>query len=194
MILCGNNTVYYGLSIFIQVIFVFSFLVLFYFLYVIDVERKDFEDQINLLVDNLFSGVKDQVNEIIKVNPEKISKDDFELLVYGIIDTLEEKISIDSKDTIKQINASNDKLKNNVYKILIGIMVLCVIIIIFLQCYPVATILKESVITVFFIAMVELVFLTFISGKYISADPNKVKMLLGTSIKEWIQQNNKITK
>jgi hypothetical protein len=42
--------------------------------------------------------------------------------------------------------------------------------------------------------MVELVFLTFISGKYISADPNKVKMLLGTSIKEWIQQNNKITK
>ena len=194
MILCGNNTVYYGLSIFIQVVFVFSFLVLFYFLYVIDVERKDFEDQINLLVDNLFSDVKDQVNEIIKVNPEKISKDDFELLVYGIIDTLEEKINIDSKDTIKQINASNDTLKNSVYKILIGIMVLCVVLIIFFQCYPVSTILKESVITVFFIAMVELVFLTFISGKYISADPNKVKMLLGTSIKEWIQQNNKITK
>jgi hypothetical protein len=194
MILCGNNTVYYGLSIFIQVVFVFSFLVLFYFLYVIDVERKDFQDQINLLVDNLFSNVKDQVNEIIKVNPEKISKEDFELLVYGIIDTLEEKISIDSKDTIKQINTNNEALKNSVYKILIGIMVLCVIIIIFLRCYPVSTILKESVITVFFIAMVELVFLTFISGKYISADPNKVKMLLGTSIKEWIQQNNKITK
>jgi len=194
MILCGNNTVYYGLSIFIQVVFVFSFLVLFYFLYVIDVERKDFEDQINLLVDNLFSNVKDQVNEIIKVNPEKISKDDFELLVYGIIDTLEEKINIDSKDTIKQINASNDTLKNSVYKILIGIMVLCVVLIIFFRCYPVSTILKESVITVFFIAMVELVFLTFISGKYISADPNKVKMLLGTSIKQWIQQNNKITK
>jgi hypothetical protein len=194
MILCGNNTVYYGLSIFIQVIFVFSFLVLFYFLYVIDVERKDFEDQINLLVDNLFSDVKDQVNEIIKVNPEKISKDDFELLVYGIIDTLEEKINIDSKDTIKQINASNDTLKNSVYKILIGIMVLCVVLIIFFRCYPVSTILKESVITVFFIAMVELVFLTFISGKYISADPNKVKMLLGTSTKEWIQKNNKITK
>ena len=173
MILCGNNTVYYGLSIFIQVVFVFSFLVLFYFLYVIDVERKDFEDQINLLVDNLFSDVKDQVNEIIKVNPEKISKDDFELLVYGIIDTLEEKINIDSKDTIKQINASNDTLKNSVYKILIGIMVLCVVLIIFFQCYPVSTILKESVITVFFIAMVELVFLTFISGKYISADPNR---------------------
>jgi hypothetical protein len=114
--------------------------------------------------------------------------------VYGIIDTLEEKINIDSKDTIKQINASNDTLKNSVYKILIGIMVLCVVLIIFFRCYPVSTILKESVITVFFIAMVELVFLTFISGKYISADPNKVKMLLGTSIKQWIQQNNKITK
>ena len=77
------------------------------------------------------------------------------------------------------------------FKILIGIMVVCVILLIFFQCYPVYTILKESIITVFFIGLVELVFLTFISGKYISADPNKIKNLLGTSIQNWIKVNKK---
>jgi len=71
-------------------------------------------------------------------------------------------------------------------------MVFCVMLLLIFQCYPVYTILKESIITVFFIALVELVFLTFISGKYISADPNKIKNLLGTSIQEWIKQNKKI--
>ena len=49
MFLCNNNLIYNGLTVFIQVIFVFSFLVLFYFLYVIDVEKKDFQEQIDLL-------------------------------------------------------------------------------------------------------------------------------------------------
>ena len=44
----------------------------------------------------------------------------------------------------------------------------------------------------FFIALVELVFLTYISSKYISADPNKIKNLLGTSVKSWIEKNKKL--
>lgn len=180
------------MSVFIQVIFVFSFLVLFYFLYVIDVEKKDFQEQIDLLVDSLMLDIKNQINNIITTNPDQISKDDLKLLVYGIIDTLEEKITMNTKDMIQNVNTSNSAIKNNMFKILIGIMVVCVMLLIIFQCYPVYTILKESIITVFFIALVELVFLTFISGKYISADPNKIKNLLGTSIQTWIKQNKKI--
>lgn len=192
MFLCNNHLIYNGFSVFIQVIFVFSFLVLFYFLYVIGVEKKDFQEQIDLLVDSLMLDIKNQVNNIISVKPEEISKDDLKLLVYGIIDTLEEKITMDTKDMIQNVNNNNSAIKNNMFKILIGIMVFCVILLIIFQCYPVYTILKESIITVFFIALVELVFLTFISGKYISADPNKIKNLLGTSIQAWIKQNKKI--
>ena len=67
MFLCNNNLIYNGLTVFIQVIFVFSFLVLFYFLYVIDVEKKDFQEQIDLLVDSLMTDLKSQSNNIISV-------------------------------------------------------------------------------------------------------------------------------
>ena len=111
MILCNNNLIYNGLTVFIQVIFVFSFLVLFYFLYVIDVEKKDFQEQIDLLVDSLMSDLKAQANNIITVNSKEIGKDDLQLLIYGIIDTLEEKITMNTKDIIKGVNSKNSSIK-----------------------------------------------------------------------------------
>ena len=192
MILCNNNLIYNGLTVLIQVIFVFSFLVLFYFLYVIDVEKKDFQEQIDLLVDNLVKDVKNQLSDIINLKQDKISEEDFELLLYGIIDTLEEKITMNTKNVIQNVNSNNESIKNNMFKILIYIIIACVGLLILFQCYPVYTILKESIITVFFIAIVEFIFLTFISGKYISADPNKIKNLLGNSIKTWIKDNKKL--
>lgn len=193
MFMCNNSLVFNSLNVLIQVIFVFSFLVLFYFFYVVNVEKKDFQDQIDLLVDNIFSENKSQIQDIIKINSDKkISKDDLELLLYGIIDTMEEKITIDSKDAINNIITNNSKLKTSIFNILIGILCGCVILFLIFQCYPVYTIFKESIITVFFIALVELIFLTYISGKYISADPNKIKNLLGTSVKTWIEKNKKL--
>ena len=85
MILCNNNLIYNGLTVFIQVIFVFSFLVLFYFLYVIDVEKKDFQEQIDLLVDSLMSDLKAQANNIITVNSKEIGKDDLQLLTLELL-------------------------------------------------------------------------------------------------------------
>ena len=191
MLLCNNRLIYNGLTVVIQVIFVFSFLVLFYFLYVIDVEKKDFQEQIDLLVDSLMLDIQGELTNIISINSDKITKDDFKLLSYGIIDTLEEKITMNTKDMIQDVNNKNTAIKNNMFKILIGIIIGCIILLIFFQCYPIYTILKESIITVLFIGLVELVFLTFISGKYISADPNKIKNLLGISIQKWIKENKK---
>lgn len=191
MLLCNNHLIYNGLTVVIQVIFVFSFLVLFYFLYVIDVEKKDFQEQIDLLVDSLMLDIQGELTNIISINSDKITKDDFKLLSYGIIDTLEEKITMNTKDMIQDVNNKNTAIKNNMFKILIGIIIGCIILLIFFQCYPIYTVLKESIITVLFIGLVELVFLTFISGKYISADPNKIKNLLGISIQKWIKENKK---
>jgi hypothetical protein len=192
MFLCNNRLIFNTLNVIIQVIFVFYFLVLFYFFYVVNVEKKDFKEQIDLLTDILFLNYKSQIQDIIKINSNKISKEDLELLIYGLIDTLEENIRLDSKDAINKIITNNNKLKTTIINILIGILCFCSILFLIFQCYPVYTIFKESIITVFFIALVELLFLNYISGKYISADPNKVKNLLGISIKNWIEKNKKL--
>ena len=192
MILCGNNIINDGLTVTIQVVFVFSFLVLFYFMYVVNIEKKDFQEQIDLIVDDLMIDIKSQLDSIIESDMNKIPKDDFNLILFGTIDTIEEKINMTSKEAVKSINDNNNKLKNNVFNVLIVIMVVSVLLMILLSCYPVFTILKESIITIFFIAMVELIFLTYISGKYISADPNKIKNLIGVSVQKWLQNNNKV--
>lgn len=192
MILCGNNIINDGLTVTIQVVFVFSFLVLFYFMYVVNIEKKDFQEQIDLIVDDLMIDIKSQLDSIIESDMNKIPKDDFNLILFGTIDTIEEKINMASKEAVKSINDNNNKLKNNVFNVLIVIMVVSVLLMILLSCYPVFTILKESIITIFFIAMVELIFLTYISGKYISADPNKIKNLIGVSVQKWLQNNNKV--
>ena len=192
MILCGNNIINDGLTVTIQVVFVFSFLVLFYFMYVVNIEKKDFQEQIDLIVDDLMIDIKSQLDSIIESDMNKIPKDDFNLILFGTIDTIEEKINMASKEAVKSINDNNNKLKNNVFNVLIVSMVVSVLLMILLSCYPVFTILKESIITIFFIAMVELIFLTYISGKYISADPNKIKNLIGVSVQKWLQNNNKV--
>ena len=194
MILCGNDIIYNGLTVTIQVVFVFSFLVLFYFMYVVNIEKTDFQEQIDLIVDNLMSDIKGQLDSIVESDMNKIPKDDFKLILFGTIDTIEEKINMSAKEAVKAINDSNNSLKNKVFNVLMIIMVICVLFMILLSCYPVFTILKESIITIFFIAMVELIFLTYISGKYISADPNKIKNLIGVSIQTWLQNNDKVQK
>ena len=186
---CNSNVIHSSLEVFIQVVFVFSFLVLFYFYYVVGVEKKDFQEQIDLITDDLMKDIKVQIDTIVESDINKIPREDFNTLLFGMIDVLEEKINASSKDAVKTINENNNKLKNKVVFALSIVMCVCILVMIIFNCYPIFTILKESIITVFFIAMVELVFLTCISGKYISADPNKIKNIIGTSIQKWIVDN-----
>lgn len=189
MVFCNNNLIHSSLEVFIQVVFVFSFLVLFYFYYVVGIEKKDFQEQIDLIVDDLMKDIKDQIDSIIESDINKIPREEFDTLLFGMIDMIEEKINTSSKDVVKTINENNNALKNKVVIILSIVMCVTILIMLIFNCYPIFIILKESIITIFFIAMVELVFLTYISGKYISADPNKIKNIIGTSIQKWIIDN-----
>jgi TRAP-type uncharacterized transport system fused permease subunit len=191
MKICHTSIFNNSINIFVQVIFVFSFLVIFYFLYVTKVEQEDFKEQINIIIDDLIGDVKDQISQlVINKGTQSLNKEDTDLLLFGFIDIMEENITMKSKDINKTITDSNTSLKNNMYKIVIGLLISTVVLFIIFQCLPVYTIVKESVITVIFIGITELIFLTFISGKYICTDPNRIKNTLGTSIKNWIQKNH----
>lgn len=192
MSLCNNLMFNNTVSIIVQVFFIFCFLVVFYFFYVIKVEQDEFKSQLELIIDSLLGDTKEQLNNIIKNDGDyKIDKNDYDILIYGIIDSIEEKISIESQKQIEDINNSNKKLRNNVYMILISVLIIISIFLLYFNCLPVNIIIKESLIVVLFIGITELVFLKLISERYISADPNRIKYKLGTSIKDWISKNKK---
>ena len=186
---CNNKIENNILIIFIQVIFMICFLVFFYFSYVVNIEKENFKKQIELIFNNLINeiNIKDTIKEY---KNSKISENDMHSIIfYGLIDTMEEKNNIQLEDTIKKINDNNNKIKNNCY-ILIGILISIVFTLyILLSCFPVNVIIKESVIIILFIGLTELIFIKFISSKYIIADPNKIKKELGLTIKEWLKNN-----
>ena len=186
---CNNKIENNILIIFIQVIFMICFLVFFYFSYVVNIEKENFKKQIELTINSLLneSIIK---NTITEYKNSKISKNDmYPIIFYGLIDTIEEKNNKQLQDSIKTINDNNNKIKNNCY-ILIGILLSIVFVIsILLSCFPINVIIKESVIIILFIGLTELLFIKYISSRYIIADPNKIKKELGIAIKEWLKNN-----
>ena len=192
MNLCKNNNMLFNIvSVIVQVIFVFSFLIIFYFLYVVNIEKDEFQKQIDILVNNL---LKDYDGNLFNYNKNYgITDQDIKLISLGVLDIAQEKINLNSQKEIEQIIENNHKLKNKCYSI-IGILIIILIILLFLlKCLPIYDILKESITVVFFIAITELIFLNFISGKYIAADPNRLKKSIGNSIKNWLIKNKKIS-
>ena len=185
-----KNLFIYGVSIFVQTMFVFGFLVIFYFLYVINVEKKDFGEQMDIIVDDLSKNIGDNLPNIISKDTSKYP--DYDIIISGIIDTIEEKITKDSTDQINQVIQNNNKIRNSLLKLILLIFsVILIIFIVFRKTLPYYSITKEAVIVVIFIGITEFIFLSFISSKYISADPNKVKYALATAVHEWILKNKK---
>ena len=78
-----KNNFVNGISIFVQTMFVFGFLVIFYFLYVINIEQEDFGKQMDLIIDDLTKTIKDDLPNLI--DTDKINTNDYDVIVSGII-------------------------------------------------------------------------------------------------------------
>lgn len=194
MLTCNvnNHFLINTLSVSVQVILVFSFLVIFYFAYVIKVEEEDFKSQIDLLVESFMDDIKkSDFISLDKGNPY-INEDDLKLLIYGMLDTAQEKVKADSKADNEAIDNNNKSLRKKAFNLLYIIIGVLIVILLFLRCLPLSDIIKEAITILLFVALTEFVFLSLISNRYISADPNKVKYALGGAIKDWLKKNNKI--
>ena len=193
---CDNFKFNNIISILIQIIFIFSFLCIFYFSYVVRVESIEFTKQLNLIVDNLINSIKNTPDILNNKNlppnlPPNlpINLDEINVIIDGSIDVLETKITKSSQEAIDAININNNKIKFIVTIIIIILFMIIMILFIVFKCLPFYTISKESIITVIFIGFTEFIFLTYVSSKYISADPNKVKTQLGLAIHNFIVNN-----
>lgn len=182
------------ISVVIQVTFIFTFLTVFFFLYVQGVEKSEFQNQLYIIVDDLMKNSKDELRKIL--NNSTLNNEQKYVLIAGAIDMMEEKVTQDAKDNIKSVNEQNykTKLKALQYMVIaiLGVILLVNIFIFFNICMPLEYQIKEAMIVIIFVGLTEFAFLQLIASKYIAADPNDIKRTIGTAIQSWIEKNKKI--
>lgn len=184
---CHNSPVLINtMNIVIQVTFIFAFLTLFFFLYVRDVERKEFEHQLRYVVDNL---VADVLNEVPKGDLRNYGG---QALVNNLISVLERKMTDHSKGKVEEVQQRNQKVRTRAYKTLatvIGLVVLTSMGMIILgYCLPLGKHVREAMWVVVFVGLTELLFLELVAKRYISASPNAIKRSIAQAVQNWIRR------
>jgi hypothetical protein len=180
----------------IQITLIFIFLTIFFFTYVTHVEQTEFKNQLNLITDDIMGDVNNNLLKIINTQ-KHIDPNQANIILNGIIDVMEEETTTAYKDSIDSITIENNIIKKKSFYYLylvIGILIVIIsIIMMFNYCIKLKYDIKEGIIIVFFVGITEFLFLTFITTKYISASPNKVRKQVGTAIKSWINKNHPIS-
>ena len=178
----------------VQSCIVFVFLTLFFYSYVSNIEREEFEIQLDKIVDDIFDQYHYKFENMF---PEDVNKKMLlKTMIYGIIN--QSKIMIDekTKDKNKEIDDNNRQfVLKSVYTVLIYIF-LCffILLVMYLNGYQVDIKgnIKESLFVLVFIFIIEIVFLNLIAKHYMSGNANYVTKTFTQKIIEYIDKNNLI--
>lgn len=184
-----------GFSLAFQVVFIFAFLTIFFFVYVVKVEKAQFEEQMNYVIDSILT--KDTEKELLGPVQNTIPQEQLVSIIAGIIDGQEFKAQKDAKSDVANVNLQNSSVRSTAFKTL-GITVSILILIsagmlIIGYCLPVRHQTIEALWVVLFVAITEFAFLRLVASRYKSADPNKIKRVLGSAIISWINKNKKLS-
>lgn len=177
-------------SIILQVSVVFIFLTSFYFVYVINVEKRAFAAQLNFIVDDLFKDI-----DINKVIPSEVDSKYSDILINGILDYQSKKVQNSLISANKEAEIHNKaiiKLALQSLILVVGLIIIITLGIITLgYCIPFQFHLKEAIYAVLIVALVELTFLITVTLRYISANPNDVKLKIAEVIHNYIKNREK---
>ena len=158
-------------NIALNVILIASFLCVFFFTYAARVEEQIVKNQMEYLVSNLFQNV-DLLPQSTKTK------------LKSVISTAELP---DLSKEDEKVYCGNNKLMRRTLTF-IGILLFIVITIVFILSriynFDFISIFKMNVITLFFVALTEFCFLTFVASNYISADTNSVRRSFITATKK----------
>ncbi len=192
---CTQNLLFStGFSIFFQVIFIFAFLTIFFFVYVVTIEKAEFQTQINLVIDNIFT--QDAIKGILPKGAINLTPENEDIILSGILDVMNTEISLSSRDAVVNVNNDNAATRRKAFIVLgvtAGVLVISTIALLMAGfCIPVLHEVNEALWVVLFVGITELVFLSVIAKNYISADPNSVKRSIGIAIQKWIATNKTI--
>ena len=188
----SNHYITEGFSLLFQVVFIFAFLTIFFFAYVVSVEKGEFEDQMKYVVDEILT---DNMEDTIFKNSKGISNDQLVGVISGAIDAIEFNSKKDSKNGIEEVNKQNVKTRKDAF-IILGVVVSVMIVVVIAMliigyCIPIYHHVSEALWVILFVGLTELAFLQIVAKNYISADPNNVKRVIGSAIGKWIKENKK---
>lgn len=168
----------------VQGVIVFAFLTIFFFSYVSQTEKEEFENQVNMVVDDIYGQYKTDISNVLpkNANDRTLAK----ATIYGIIDSNEEYLDKTSSESRKEIDKSNaDILKSSVLSVLIlAMIVVGILIVLGLMgyCVPLKNFVKEGSFILIFIFLTEFLFLNVIAKNYISANPNLVRQKIAQAV------------
>jgi hypothetical protein len=185
-----NKYVHRFFVLLLQITLIFTFLTLFFFFYVTDIEKIEFQKQLEIIVDSISNDVdlKDIIPKSVTTNQNSL------IMIDGVLDVIVNKVEINAKNENSKIKINN----NNVFhtaltyvSIVIGFTLITLAIIFLLgHCIPITHFIKEALFAVLAVAIVEYLFLNLIAKHYISAEPNDVRKTLGKSIQTYIDNRN----
>lgn len=194
--ICSNKYVTIFSNAIIQTVIIFIFLTIFFFYYVSGVEKTEFESQLNFITDSVYSRHKKDINDALdrySINEDK--RRYIKALIYGTIDYNEEEMAKKSEQENKNIEQTNNNIKEDstFYVKALTIIAIVILFIIFIimhkkyDCYlPLGEYFKEGIIVLFFIFVIEIIFLNVVVKNYISANPNEIKNKIASSIINYI--------
>jgi hypothetical protein len=185
----SSSWVEHAASIFMQVFMIFMFLTIFFFVYVVKVEKEQFVEQINFIVDNLMQDWGRILPVIMPLDRKKSAqiKEDVILDLNRTLKTQREKAG---KNT--DIQDKNEQVKKlaRFTLISVGIFVGVGFLALFLLHFCVRPIhhFWENLALIGVIGLVEYLFLQDVASNYRAADPNKVKLYILESVQEFAEQ------
>ena len=190
-----NKIVGVSIGMFIQILLVFAFLTVFFFTYVVNVEKHEFQKQASIVTDEIVNGVIDKLPVLVE-KQDKLSKNDANVIINGVLSVIEEKAALNTGEVSDKIDQDNRTLKKKNLATLTIIMgvVSAIAASLYLAgyCLYLPEKIKDTLIVVFFVGVAEFFFLTFVASRYISADPNAIKRSFAQGVKDWIKKNKKI--
>lgn len=159
------------IEIMIQLFLIFSFLTIFYFLYVISIEREQFKSGINYVIDSIFDDIRSNlpfhktILSNIKLNTE------LDTTKYPLI----------------------DKNNNNIFTMAMEILiawffaVMLLLLILFLLGIKIDLkgILMRNMLILLIIGVTEYLFLVLVGSKYRIIDANRIKYKIFDSIRRY---------
>ena len=151
------------ISILTNVLFISIFIVLFFFSYGSYIEKKVVINQMDFLSLSVADLIKHSGPEGVKKFKEVLNTTQ-----PPNLDDADKKVSESNKEIFKKAMYANLFLVAITSIIVFGIYM-------YDRNVNITHILIQNSIILFFVALVEMYFLTFIAGKFISIDPNRVK-------------------
>jgi len=176
------------LKVFMQIFFVVTFLSLFFFLYVVKVEKTIFQEQINLVVDRLYDKLQADVNVILPANMQTQLKQ--EVLAYLNTVTF-------PPHTYDSIQRQNDEVIERtqnvviVFATLVGTCWLAVYLLRF--CVDFRRHLGENAVVLGAVALTEYLFLNLVTRQYIAANPNHIQLYFAQRVQAYAQAQKQKT-